>query len=1347
MKIFIRSQVIKELGSDFANYKETLEMFREDPSHNSLNLEKLHIKGAQPLYSIRDNQERRIILSLIKTKLGEQVWVVTKILTGHEYEELKKGGGAVGLSAEEKKEVEKACEVGSGKEEKSKLEIKVTTQIEYVSQQYILFDDEQESLKKASLPRVIKGAPGSGKTSTLLALIKHNMAHWVEQKPSGQLPRILVLAKSQYLIEQMRKEWHEMCQADASIKPEWIDCVEFQTPETIYKANHPGQAVTFLGEKEFTEWYLKYAKHYNSNLRKSQMPLPAAGANASLVYQELHTMSGYPNLAKYNKGVNDNLSLFPDPKAREAIWQVYQTYRTHIDNLNKLKNQQKVIDLSFQKIELTKQYDFIGIDEAQDLSRQQLRSLVQIDESKARKNLVLCVGDHQRLFGSESTIPYLKTLFWEGGEKKEVIENLTTTLHASYRCAESIVRFANASLYLKYQAIGGSAVTDNNELSFIQSVKQQKESSVDVRWLGGNDPKSEAEDSEKLEIVAKNNRANADFVVITSPKYFDDAVEKFGKERVFTAKQMKGLQAKEVLLYRFFEQDGFSEANKPISQEKEIDLGQVLKEGKIPKGCDTGSICHNNIFNELFVAITRAQTSLIIYQPLDSKKHRDIAAIGNPLQKLANESTADYTPSQEVKVSSEEDWRKRVEDLKERAKSDPDPKLREMILEIETRYLKTPSEMKQEVTESKTGITSFEEYLSRVNPKVADSKTSTEEPTKKTYKGKKQQTQKPVTQTSAKSQPPKPPVKKEIQEDFSQVMKKELASLGLEEQLNLILEYIIKGRVEAIEELLNFPFQELKDYQSLSKEEQIAQNLPAKVLVRYFNSKNIDGKALPEPCLQALVAYTKQISSWPKLQVNKERQDVFMAILYYRSNEWNLPLAASTNIIKAFAADQATFNFMKGYRQVRRNDFHSALARGDIQVVSKLQRLSLINTQDGEFGDGGTPLQVAAYNGRVALIESLLAAGADISYANERFGTALHMAVLGNKPDAIAKLIEKGAQVNQCIEGGETPLNFALLKYNKEAALALIEHGADVNQVNNDGETMLHYALKKGQIEVAIALIKKGADVNTFNEEGDTPLHIAARIGNIEVINALLEKNAVVNQPNNYNRRDTPLHDAVRKNQVEAIKILLSKGATLNELDFFKQTPLYIAVDRGFTDAANILIASEGINVNKICSELNESPLYAAVYMVNEKLVTALIDAKADINQANDVGETPLIVAAATGNVEIVSALIAIEECSFKPYKASIEKIEEMVKNYGDNSTKERAKRFIEKREADKDGELSILPHEIAAIFGHEEVKTLIYNKMIEQEIKNTHQYAFFSIGVEGSGDEPMEKGNEMSKR
>jgi ankyrin repeat protein len=52
------------------------------------------------------------------------------------------------------------------------------------------------------------------------------------------------------------------------------------------------------------------------------------------------------------------------------------------------------------------------------------------------------------------------------------------------------------------------------------------------------------------------------------------------------------------------------------------------------------------------------------------------------------------------------------------------------------------------------------------------------------------------------------------------------------------------------------------------------------------------------------------------------------------------------------------------------------------------------------------------------------------------------------------------------------------------------------------------------------------------------------------------------------------------------------------------------------------------------------TPLYIAAYNGHEKVVRALIEAYADVNQAKEFGVTPLFIAAFVGNEAVVRALI-----------------------------------------------------------------------------------------------------------
>ena len=93
------------------------------------------------------------------------------------------------------------------------------------------------------------------------------------------------------------------------------------------------------------------------------------------------------------------------------------------------------------------------------------------------------------------------------------------------------------------------------------------------------------------------------------------------------------------------------------------------------------------------------------------------------------------------------------------------------------------------------------------------------------------------------------------------------------------------------------------------------------------------------------------------------------------------------------------------------------------------------------------PLQLAAVNGSAAMIERLIAAGADPNAPLTKSGdTALMMASRTGKVDAVRTLLDRGANVNaQETWGGTTALMWAVSEKHPEVVKLLIERGADVN--------------------------------------------------------------------------------------------------------------------------------------------------------------------------------------------------------------------------------------------------------------------------------------------------------------
>ncbi len=93
--------------------------------------------------------------------------------------------------------------------------------------------------------------------------------------------------------------------------------------------------------------------------------------------------------------------------------------------------------------------------------------------------------------------------------------------------------------------------------------------------------------------------------------------------------------------------------------------------------------------------------------------------------------------------------------------------------------------------------------------------------------------------------------------------------------------------------------------------------------------------------------------------------------------------------------------------------------------------------------NGYTALTAAAINGHRAVVEWLVAKGADVNAASADGMTALMCAAFDGNPDVIRVLAEKGADVNAKTPDGEvTPLLFAVLANHPAAAGALADKGA-----------------------------------------------------------------------------------------------------------------------------------------------------------------------------------------------------------------------------------------------------------------------------------------------------------------
>jgi ankyrin repeat protein len=161
------------------------------------------------------------------------------------------------------------------------------------------------------------------------------------------------------------------------------------------------------------------------------------------------------------------------------------------------------------------------------------------------------------------------------------------------------------------------------------------------------------------------------------------------------------------------------------------------------------------------------------------------------------------------------------------------------------------------------------------------------------------------------------------------------------------------------------------------------------------------------------------------------------------------------------------------------------------------------------WGDAGeAPLHVAARRWDVALVEHLVAHGADVSRRRRDGATAYTLAALHGNVDVAAWLLAHGAADEL------TPLERVIAACARadavEADAILAAHPEVRASLRSGHHEMLHRAAESGQAAVLETMLARGFDANAADKEHVTPLHRAAMAGAVDAVHVLLRHGADV---------------------------------------------------------------------------------------------------------------------------------------------------------------------------------------------------------------------------------------------
>lgn len=489
----------------------------------------------------------------------------------------------------------------------------------------ISFDDDQQAVYTLPAPLVIIGSAGSGKTALTLEKMK---------QATGD---VLYVSLSPYLVHNSRGLYYANGYDNDAQSLDFLSFHEFL--ESIHVPE--GREVT---ARDFRAW------------AQRQSGVGKAG-DAHKLYEEFRGVITGPVVDRPWLAREDYLalgvkqSIFSEAE-RPRVYELFEKYRQHLPTQG-LYDANIVSQQYLARAE--KRYDFVVVDEVQDITSVQLYLIL---KTLRAPGAFLLTGDsNQIVHPNFFSWAKVKTLFVEQ-QRLAGHGEVIRVLHANYRNTAVVTEVANRILKLKHARFGS---IDRESNYLVRSVAEQP----------GRLQLLDDSDSVKRELNTRTKRSTQVAVLVMHPQQKDEARRWFDTPLIFSVQEAKGLEYESIVLFNMVsaEEKAFREIAADVDPEALERDGLAYARGKDKH--DRSLEVYKFYINALYVAATRAVKNLYLVEA----DHR------HPLMRLLQLDRFTGELAVDKQDSSLDDWQKEARKLELQGKDEQARDIRERILQ------------------------------------------------------------------------------------------------------------------------------------------------------------------------------------------------------------------------------------------------------------------------------------------------------------------------------------------------------------------------------------------------------------------------------------------------------------------------------------------------------------------------------------------------------------------------------------------------------------------------------------------------------------------------------------------